>query len=300
MTARILRTYAVDFPTQDTSEKMIRIENLRKRYKEVEALKGVSLQIDEGELFSYLGPNGSGKTTTIKILTGLAVPSAGAAWLHGFHVDKQSLQAKRQCGLVSQNINLDNELTVDENLHLHGKLFQMPRKERVQRISELLEYVEIADRMDSPVKSLSGGLKRRVMIARALMHSPRILFLDEPTTGLDPAIRRRIWSLIKSIQQRGATIFLTTHYIEEAEFLADRVAFLHEGRIVTLDTPQNLMEGLGTWALDRVADRGMETLFFRDREEAKRHIAAHEGSFSLRRVNLEDVFISLTGKKVMA
>ncbi|MGO9021285.1 MAG: ABC transporter ATP-binding protein [Syntrophobacteraceae bacterium] len=279
---------------------MIRIENLRKRYKEVEALKGVSLQIDEGELFSYLGPNGSGKTTTIKILTGLAVPSAGAAWLHGFHVDKQSLQAKRQCGLVSQNINLDNELTVDENLHLHGKLFQMPRKERVQRISELLEYVEIADRMDSPVKSLSGGLKRRVMIARALMHSPRILFLDEPTTGLDPAIRRRIWSLIKSIQQRGATIFLTTHYIEEAEFLADRVAFLHEGRIVTLDTPQNLMEGLGTWALDRVADRGMETLFFRDREEAKRHIAAHEGSFSLRRVNLEDVFISLTGKKVMA
>ncbi len=300
MTARILRTYAVDFPTQDTSEKMIRIENLRKRYKEVEALKGISLQVDEGELFSYLGPNGSGKTTTIKILTGLAVPSAGAAWLHGFHVEKQSLQAKRQCGLVSQNINLDNELTVGENLHLHGKLFQMPRKERVQRISELLEYVEIADRMDSPVKSLSGGLKRRVTIARALMHSPRILFLDEPTTGLDPAIRRRIWSLIKSIQQRGATIFLTTHYIEEAEFLADRVAFLDEGRIVTLDTPQNLMEGLGTWALDRVADRGMETLFFRDREEAKRHIAAHEGSFSLRRVNLEDVFISLTGKKVMA
>ncbi|MFZ0932331.1 MAG: ABC transporter ATP-binding protein [Syntrophobacteraceae bacterium] len=290
----------MDFPTQDTSEKMIRIENLRKRYKEVEALKGISLQVDEGELFSYLGPNGSGKTTTIKILTGLAVPSAGAAWLHGFHVEKQSLQAKRQCGLVSQNINLDNELTVGENLHLHGKLFQMPRKERVQRISELLEYVEIADRMDSPVKSLSGGLKRRVTIARALMHSPRILFLDEPTTGLDPAIRRRIWSLIKSIQQRGATIFLTTHYIEEAEFLADRVAFLDEGRIVTLDTPQNLMEGLGTWALDRVADRGMETLFFRDREEAKRHIAAHEGSFSLRRVNLEDVFISLTGKKVMA
>ncbi len=279
---------------------MIRFENLQKRYKEVEALKGVSLQVGEGELFSYLGPNGSGKTTTIKILTGLAVPSAGAAWLHGFHVEKQSLQAKRQCGLVSQNINLDNELTVGENLHLHGKLFQMPRKERVQRIRELLEYIEIADRVNSPVKSLSGGLKRRVMIARALMHSPRILFLDEPTTGLDPAIRRRIWSLIKSIQQKGATIFLTTHYIEEAEFLADRVAFLDEGRIVTLDTPQNLMEGLGTWALDRVADRGMETLFFRNREETNRHIAAHECCFSLRRVNLEDVFISLTGKKVMA
>ncbi len=279
---------------------MIRFENLRKKYKQVEALQGISLQVGEGELFAYLGPNGSGKTTTIKILTGLAVPSAGDAWLHGFHVEKESLQAKRQCGFVSQNINLDNELTVSENLHLHGKLFQMPRKERAQRICQLLEYVEIADRMDSPVKALSGGMKRRVMIVRALMHSPRILFLDEPTTGLDPAIRRRIWWLIKSIQQSGTTIFLTTHYIEEAEFLADRVAFLDEGSIVILDTPQYLLEGLGTWAIDRVTDGGMETFFFRDREGANRHIAAQEGSFSLRRVNLEDVFISLTGKKVMA
>ncbi len=277
---------------------MIRFENLRKNYKQVEALKGVSLQVGEGELFSYLGPNGSGKTTTIKILTGLASPSAGDAWLHGFHVEKESLQAKRQCGLVSQNINLDNELTVGENLHLHGKLFQMRKKERVERIGELLRYVEIADRVGSPVKSLSGGMKRRVMVARALMHSPRVLFLDEPTAGLDPAIRRRIWSLIKHIQQGGTTVFLTTHYIEEAEFLADRVAFLDEGRIVALDTPQNLMAGLGVWALDRVTDGGMETLFFRDREEANRHITKHQGSFALRRVNLEDVFISLTGKRV--
>ena len=279
---------------------MIRFENLHKRYKQVEALRGVSLHVGEGELFSYLGPNGSGKTTTIKILTGLAVASAGDAWLNGFHVEKESLQAKRQCGLVSQNINLDHELTVGENLHLHGKLFQMTRKERWQRIRELLQYVELADRVDSPIKALSGGMKRRVMIARAHMHSPKILFLDEPTAGLDPAIRRRIWSLIKKIQQSGTTIFLTTHYIEEAEFLADRVAFLDEGRIVALDTTHNLMEALGSWALDRVADGGMETIYFRDIDEANRHIAGHEGSLSLRRVNLEDVFISLTGKKVIA
>lgn len=277
---------------------MIRLENLRKHYGNVEALRGVSLRVGEGELFAYLGPNGSGKTTTIKILTGLAVPSSGDAWLHGFHVERESLQAKRQCGLVTQNINLDNELTVGENLHLHGKLFQMPRKDRGRRIDELLRYVEIADRLDSPVKSLSGGMKRRVMIARALMHSPNILFLDEPTAGLDPAIRRRIWSLVKSIQKSGTTIFLTTHYIEEAEFLADRVAFLDEGKIAALDTPQNLMDGMGAWALDRVADSGIQTLYFRHREDANRHITAHEGSFSLRRVNLEDVFISLTGKKV--
>ncbi len=277
---------------------MIRLENLRKLYGKVEALRGVSLQVGEGELFSYLGPNGSGKTTTIRILTGLAAASSGDAWLHGFHIDKESVQAKRQCGVVTQNINLDNELSVGENLHLHGKLFQMPRKERLGRIEELLEYVEIADRLNSAVKSLSGGMKRRVMIARALMHSPKILFLDEPTAGLDPAIRRRIWSLVKSIQKNGTTIFLTTHYIEEAEFLADRVAFLDKGIIVALDTPQNLMEAIGAWALDKVGDGDMQTVYFRNREDANDHITANGGSFSLRRVNLEDVFISLTGKKV--
>jgi len=278
---------------------MIRIENLTKKFKQLEALKGISLHVKQGELFAYLGPNGSGKTTTIKILTGLAVPSSGNAWLHGFDIERESLQAKRQCGLVPQNINLDHELTVAENLHMHGKLFQMPASERKARIAELLDYIEIADRKDSPVKSLSGGLKRRVMIARALMHSPKILFLDEPTAGLDPAIRRRIWSLIKKIQQAGATIFLTTHYIEEAEFLAERVAFLDEGRIVALDSPQNLMSGLGAWALDEIVNGSMETRYFRDREDAKNHIKQQEGSFSMRRVNLEDVFIAVSGKRVL-
>jgi ABC-2 type transport system ATP-binding protein len=278
---------------------MIRIENLTKKFKQFEALKGISLHVKQGELFAYLGPNGSGKTTTIKILTGLAVPSSGNSWLHGFNIEKESLQAKRQCGLVPQNINLDHELTVTENLQMHGKLFQMPTSERRARIAELLDYIEIADRKDSPVKSLSGGMKRRVMIARALMHSPKILFLDEPTAGLDPAIRRRIWSLIKKIQQAGATIFLTTHYIEEAEFLAERVAFLDEGRIVALDSPQNLMTGLGAWALDEIVNGSMETRYFRDREDAKNHIKQQEGSFSMRRVNLEDVFIAVSGKRVL-
>ncbi len=277
---------------------MIRIENLTKKYNRTEALKGVSLDVPAGELFAYLGPNGSGKTTTIKILTGLAVPTSGEAWLHGYHVGRQSIEAKRQCGVVPQNINLDQELSVYENLDLHGKLFQMSKRERAGKIAELLEYTDATDRQDSPVKHLSGGLRRRIMIARALMHSPKILFLDEPTAGLDPAIRRRIWSLVKKIQQGGATIFLTTHYIEEAEFLADRVAFLDEGKIVALDTPQTLMERLGAWALDRIENGAMQTRYFRDRDEANRHIGGHDESFSVRRVNLEDVFISFTGKKV--
>ena len=282
-----------------SDESMIWIERLRKHYKSLEALRDVSLHVGEGELFAYLGPNGSGKTTTIKILTGLAKPTSGDAYLHGYHIERETLQAKRQCGLVPQTINLDHELTVQENLEIHGKLFHMSRGERRAKIDELMDYVEIADRRDTPVKQLSGGLKRRVMVARAMMHSPRILFLDEPTVGLDPTIRRRIWSLVKKIQQSGSTIFLTTHYIEEAEFLADRVAFLDEGRIVALDAPQNLMARLGAWALDRIVDGEMQTQYFSSREAANVHIEHQLGSFSLRRVNLEDVFLSVTGKKVL-
>ena len=277
---------------------MIRIENLIKHYKQTQALKGVSLTVLEGEIFAYLGPNGSGKTTTIKILTGLTRPTSGDAYLHGFHVERQMLQAKWQCGLVQQTINLDSELTVFENMDIHGRLFRMPAALRSERIDELLEYVELGDRQGSLIKHLSGGMKRRVMVARALMHSPKILFLDEPTAGLDPAIRRRIWSLVRKIQQNGTTVFLTTHYIEEAEFLANRVAFLDEGRIVAMDTPQKLMSRLGAWALDEMVDGHMETSYFQTAEEAKQYLAEKQGSFNLRRVNLEDAFIALTGKKV--
>ncbi len=154
------------------------------------------------------------------------------------------------------------------------------------------------DRADTLIRNLSGGLKRRITIARALLHEPDILFLDEPTVGLDAAIRRRIWALIKKIQQQGTTIFLTTHHIEEAEFLADRVAFLDEGKIVALDSPTLLMAGVGTWAIDQINECGMETHYFKDREQAASFQA--DDGFTLRRVNLEDAFLSLTGKKVQS
>lgn len=277
---------------------MIRIKDLNKTYKTVQALKGVNLEVNKGELFAFLGPNGAGKTTTIRILTGLTRLSSGTVSLNGFDVGNRSIESRRQCGLVPQSINLDRELSVFENLTIHGKLFRMDRQERNSRIEELLAYVEMSDRKATLVKNLSGGLKRRLMIARALLHSPSILFLDEPTVGLDAAIRRKIWALIRKIQQHGTTIFLTTHYIEEAEFLADRVAFLDKGSIVVVDTPEALMNRMGTWALDHLKEDDMETLYFNDRKDANDHIAAHRDSFTLRRVNLEDAFLSLTGKKV--
>jgi len=277
---------------------MIKIENLAKNYGSTQALKGVSLEVGKGELFAYLGPNGSGKTTTINILTGITAPTIGSAYLNGFCIASQTLQAKKQNGVVGQALNLDGELSVKENLLIHGLLFGMSRNDIGARTGELLEYIEMKDRGDEPVKNLSGGLKRRVMIARALMHNPAILFLDEPTVGLDPAIRRKIWSLIRKIQMDGATIFLTTHYIEEAEFLAQRVAFLDEGRIVALDSPQTLMNNLGEWALDEMVSGEINTRYYKNKDEANAQAAMESGSFTVRRVSLEDAFIKLTGKKM--
>ncbi len=277
---------------------MIDLVELRKHYKTVEALKGVSLRVGSGELFAYLGPNGAGKTTTIRILTGLTRPSGGRAMVGGHDVEREPLKAKRHQGLVPQHINLDAELTVEENLVIHGRLHGMAASDIRGRIDELLEYVGLEEKRASLVKRLSGGMKRRLMIARALLHRPGVLFLDEPTVGLDPAIRRRIWSLIKKIQQDGVTVFLTTHYIEEAEFLADRVAFIDEGKIVALDTPRRLMDNLGQWAIDVYREKDMVTRYFPDRESARRFAEEHRNGYTLRRVNLEDVFLTYTGKKV--
>lgn len=277
---------------------MIEIFNLVKDYNDTKALKGIDLRVNSGELFAYLGPNGAGKTTTIRILTGLTRPTAGKAMLNGYDIESQTLAAKKQFGLVPQHINLDSELTVYENLYIHGRLHHMPRSTIGQRIDDLLNYIELDDKRTTLIKRLSGGMKRRVMIARALIHSPEILFLDEPTVGLDANIRRRIWALIKKIQRNGVTIFLTTHYIEEAEFLAQRVAFIDEGKIVVMDTPQNLMNGIGSWAMDTLEADEMETHYFKTQQEAKERAAGHKTGFAVRRVVLEDAFLKMTGRKV--
>jgi ABC-2 type transport system ATP-binding protein len=245
---------------------MISAIDLKKSYGGVPALKGVSFTVSPGELFAYLGPNGAGKTTTIRIMTGLTRPDSGQAFVAGHDLFRNS-SAKGQVGVVAQTINLDMELTVAQNLDIHGRLFGMDGESRRKKADELLGRMGIADRAGSIVKTLSGGLKRRVMIARALMHGPSALFLDEPTVGLDADIRRSIWALLKDLQSSGVALFLTTHYIEEAEALAGRVAFLKAGEITATDTPRNLIDAVGAWAAVDLSGR-TDTAFFPDRESA--------------------------------
>ena len=278
----------------------LKIENLVKKYPSIFALKGVSFEIKEKELFALLGPNGAGKTTIIKIIAGLTNPTAGKIYLFQKNIFNNLIWSKGQIGIVPQHINLDIELTVEENLLIHGLLYQMPLSLIKKRISELLELANLKERKNSKIKELSEGLKRRVLIIRALLHQPKLLLLDEPTVGLDPHIRRRIWSFIKNIQKTGTTILLTTHYMEEAEFLADKVAFIFSGKIIAINTPQNFINQLGNYAVDVYFSDKLKTFYFKDKTNAEKELLKYSKNYfvSLRRVNLEDVFLNYVEKKL--
>ena len=276
---------------------IIQINELSKRYGKVEALRGLSLSVGRGEIFGFLGPNGAGKTTTCRILTTLTKPTSGSASVSGFDVVRQAVRAKSGMGVVAQHTNVDGELSVYANLKIHGMLHHMPAANREERIDGLLEFVGLDQRRKSPVRQLSGGFKRRLMIARALLHDPKVLFLDEPTVGLDAQTRRRIWELIRRSHQAGVTIMLTTHYIEEAEALCHRVGIIDNGQLIALDSPANLLASTGSHVVEEVESQE-RCWFFASREEASAHAAGLDNAVIIRRANLEDVFIKLTGRRV--
>ncbi|MBO6305671.1 MAG: ABC transporter ATP-binding protein [Selenomonadaceae bacterium] len=276
---------------------MIELQNLVKVFKgknyEKIAVNSLSFTAESGEIFALLGPNGAGKTTTLKMLTMALKPTSGNIFFEGQEITSAKEEIKRIIGVVPQHINFDQELTARENLRLHGRLFRMDKKEIERRAEELLKYMELTEISDRFTKTLSGGMKRRLIIARALMHRPKILFLDEPTVALDPNVRRRIWELLKNLKKEGTTIFLTTHYIEEAQILADRVAILDKGKLVALDEPKVLMDALGGYAVEWEED----IKFFKTRAEAKEfyhRLDVEEAR--VRKTNLEDVFLHLTSK----
>jgi ABC-2 type transport system ATP-binding protein len=231
---------------------MIRAEHLTKTFGTFTAVQDVSFDIGKGEIFAFLGPNGAGKTTTIKMLTTLLRPTGGTVVLDGLDPVKQPDEARRRFGIVFQDSSVDDELTARENMDIHGMLYRVPRAVRAERTKRLLTLFELWDRRNDLVKKFSGGMRRRLEIARGLLHTPRILFLDEPTLGLDPQTRNQLWSHVKALSaDEGVTVFLTTHYMEEAERVAGRVAVIDHGRIVAQGSPEELKRQTETDSLER-------------------------------------------------
>ncbi len=306
----------------------IKVKNLTKKFNGFTAVDNISFKVKKGELFGLLGPNGAGKTTTINMLSTLLTPSSGSAKVAGYDIIKERDKVRRNIGIVFQEPALDNRLTGRENLEFHATMYGMNKEERKKRINEVLELVELKDKADILVENYSGGMKRRLEIARGLVHRPKVLFLDEPTLGLDAHTRRRIWDYIKKLNEENKiTIILTTHYMEEADYLCDRIAIIDYGKIVAIDTPKRLKDRVGgdviTFELEGSNDEFMDLVKkLRFVKSVKKHndkltvmvekgekripqlinLAQKKGigvkSVSLRKPSLEDVFLYFTGKTI--
>ena len=300
----------------------VSVNGLVKRYDEVEAVRGIDLEVRAGETFGFLGPNGAGKSTTINMLCTLVRPSAGSASVAGHDVVAERDQVRRNIGLVFQDTTLDGYLTAEQNLRLHAELYGVPRDVVGERLRQVMEMVGLWERRSSLVNTFSGGMKRRLEIARGLLHSPRVLFLDEPTVGLDPQTRSSIWGYIRELKAReDITIFLTTHYMDEAEH-CDRIAIIDHGKIIVIDTPEALKASVGKdrvqiqtpdddaaiaalaerFGIDAVLAEGAVTFAVSEGEHFVPRLFAELGqtisSVNVSRPSLDDVFMSYTGTTI--
>ena len=304
---------------------IITTENLTKKFDDFTAVDSVSFSVKKGEIFGFLGPNGAGKTTTIKMLTTLLNPTEGSAHVAGFDIIKERDNVRKNIGVVFQDPALDTELTGQENLDFHARMYGLSKDERKNRIKDVLKLVDLEDKKDTLVKHYSGGMKRRLEIARGLMHYPTVLFLDEPTLGLDSQARQAIWAYIKKMnKEENTTIFLTTHYMDEADHLCDRVGIIDRGKILVIDSTDNLKNSVGD-DLITLSSTDDENLLKRLNEESWIKNTKKEGtnlilnvekgeekipiiielaqslnikikSISVRKPTLDDVFLSFTGR----
>ena len=300
---------------------IIEIRSLTKTFGKIRAVRGIDLTINEGEIFGLLGPNGAGKTTTIGMLCTIIRPTSGSGIIAGFDIAKHPTQVRQNVGIVFQDPTLDTILTGRENLQLHARLYGIPARERSRWIEEMLELVDLTQRADDLTKTYSGGMRRRLELARGLLHRPAVLFLDEPTLGLDPQTRARTWEYIRKMAQKErTTVVLTTHYMEEAQLMCDRIGIIDAGRIIALDTPGNMIDMLGgdivavkspnppldiIRALPYVSaiKTAGETIEI-TMKSAHLHLAEllslidHVASVEIRKPTLNDVFIKLTGRDI--
>jgi len=304
----------------------IRVKGLTKTFGQLTAVDNISFEIEQGEIFGLLGPNGAGKTTTLSMLSTMLDPTSGTASVMGIDVTKDQDGVRKAIGIVFQDQSLDEELTAEENMDFHGRLYRIPKLLREQRTEELLKLVELSDRKNDIVKTFSGGMRRRLEIARGLLHHPAVLFLDEPTLGLDPQTRNHLWKYIEDLaKEKNITIILTTHYMEEADRLCNRIAIIDHGKIIALDTPEQLKESIGgdvvtirspnaakvaglfgvPWVSRVETHDGEVILTLRNAEQNISRIvttlndqAIPIESISVHKPTLEDVFLAFTGKTI--
>ena len=282
-------------------EYIIDVRGLVKKFGEKNALNGIDLKVRKGELFAFLGPNGAGKTTAVRAMSTLTGFDEGTIIIGGHDVVKEPKEAKYCIGVIQQHISLDKDLTVWENMMAHAMYQQLPKEERKKRIDELSEYIGLGEYYKSKVSSLSGGWQKRVAIVCALVHRPQLLFLDEPTVGLDIQARRGLWDLLRRLNDDGMTIFLTTHYIEEAESLCHHVCFIEKGKIIAEGTPEDLASKVGKVTVEYFGpDRKTQYRYFGDKAEANAFVAelGEEYNVTIRGTNLEDAFVEMTGNKI--
>lgn len=286
----------------------VHLENVYKVYDKTPVVNDLSFTINAGEIFGLLGPNGAGKSTTIRMLTTLTKPTQGKIEVSGYDVVRQPILAKQNIGVVLQQVSVDGDLSVWENMEMHGRLHHIPNPNRQRLINQWLDYVELASRRNDLVKTLSGGMKRRLQIARALLHQPQVLFLDEPTVGLDPQTRRRLWEIIRDLNKQGMTMLLTTHYMDEVEYLCDgfgtgkpgRIGIMDGGKLISLGTLQELRTTHGQGLVMKQLEERWEYLFFPTVEDANVYLNQQQDKTGMmaRPSNLEDIFVELTGRKL--
>ena len=277
---------------------MIEIKDIVKRYPKakVNALDHVDLTIESGEFFGLLGPNGAGKTTLINLLATLLYPTEGSIYIDGELLQRSRNDIKRKLSLITQHNSLRNDMTLDEIMELQGRLYYMKTPDIRAKSAELLDFCGLTEHRKKTVRKLSGGMKRKLMICRALLTDPEILILDEPTVGLDPSSRRQIWDLTRAINRQGRTVILTTHYMDEAQQLCSRIAMIDKGRVAGLDSPENFIKRLGEYAVDAFEDEHTVSSFFATQQEAIDFASSASGKVAMRSTTLEDVFLNEVGR----
>ena len=278
---------------------MIETKNLTKKFDDFTAVDSLDLRIETGEFFGLLGPNGAGKTTTISLLSTLLLPTEGQILIDGQTLGRNRPDLKRKISVITQEYSMRQDMNMDEIMEYQGRLYFMPRREIRAKTEELLNFCGLLPFRKRTVRKFSGGMKRKLMVCRALLTSPEILLLDEPTAGMDALSRRQMWNLLRQLNGKNLTILLTTHYMEEAQSLCNRVALMDHGKLEEINTPAGLIESLGKYTVDLETSEGAKSHYFHSRPEAISFLSSLDGQCTLRETTLEDVFVERAGRHLM-